>query len=256
MPFFKLKSIYKYSLYCSCLFIALSFTTTTAFAQERVLQLIAQSKTGPDSNKIKTYLEISKIYEISQPDSAVDYCNKGMKLAEKRNDRHEQALILLQLGKINALHHHAELARRFENEALSIFRNLNEPEGIASAYDELGLLDGQQLNTSAATQDLGKAMKYYQDTHDSSGILETYHGLGMVYEEKGETDKALTYYLRTLVQYEHRQQKPEAYFMLLERIGHIYLKKGESQTALKYLQEGIHNSNTPAFRDTQNTLSL
>ncbi|MES2275628.1 MAG: tetratricopeptide repeat protein [Bacteroidota bacterium] len=236
------------------LYILFCLLTVSAAAQQTVPELRARLKTQPDSIKIQTYLAISKIYAVAQPDSAVDYCNQAMRLAQKQNDRHNEALILLELGRINETHHHIDLSRRFTNEALSIFRALHQPEGIALAYDQLGLLEGEQQNVNSAAQDLGKAMKFYQDTHDTSGILETYHGLGAVYEQKGEIEKALTYYLRALVQYDHRAIKPEAYFVLLERIGHLYVKKGDSRSALRYLEEGVRNSNTPINRDTQITL--
>lgn len=116
------------------LYLLFSLVTATAIAQEMVPQLHAKLASGPDTAKIQTCLEISKAYAASQPDSAVDYCNRGMRLAEKLNDRHYQALILLELGRINALHHHTELARRFTNESLSVFRNLHEPEGVLCGY--------------------------------------------------------------------------------------------------------------------------
>ncbi|MDB5030017.1 tetratricopeptide repeat-containing sensor histidine kinase [Mucilaginibacter sp.] len=239
------------SIYILLLFLLLSFT---ASSQQSISVLRSRLRTESEPAKINTYLEISKIYAADQPDSAVHYCNQAMKLAENLGDRNSQGLLLIELGRINILHHHEELARRFINEALSIFRNLHQPEGITLAYDQLGLLDGQQKNISAATEDFGRSMEFYRDSHDSLGILETYNGLGKVYEEKGDIEKALTYYLRILVQYEQRKLKPEAYFILLDRIGHLYLKKGDSHTALKYLEEGIRNSNTSSERDTQITM--
>jgi signal transduction histidine kinase len=237
--------------YCTFLLLLIS---GFAFAQQPTAALYKKLATEPDVQKIGTCLAISKVYADEQPDSAVHYCNVAMKLAEKLNDHHNQGVLLLELGRINAIHHHIELARKFDNEALSIFRNAGERDDIALAYDELGLLDGEQKNLTGADKDFGKAMKFYQDSHDSAGIQETYHSLGKVYDEKGDNEKALTYYLRALVQYESRKQKPEDYFILLDRIGHIYLKKGDSHTALKYLEEGVHNSNTSVNRDTQITL--
>lgn len=230
------------------------FLSIAASAQQNIQQLHARLASGTDNDKIQTCLAISKIYAQAQPDSAVDYCNRAMRLAQKQNNRRDEALILLELGRINEMHYHADLARRFTNEALSIFRTLHQPDGIAMAYDQLGLLDGLQKDISTATTDMAKAMKFYEDSHDTSGILETYHGLGSVYEQKGEIEKALTFYLRALVQYEHRAIKPEAYFILLERIGHLYVKKGDSKTALRYLEEGVRNSNLQKDRDTEITL--
>jgi signal transduction histidine kinase len=237
-----------------CLLVLLLYIPVLAFSQQQVPLYKARLKSETDAKKINTYLEVSKAYAAEQPDSAVHFCNEAMTIAERLNDKQKQGIILLELGRINTLHHHADLARRFNNEALSIFRNLHQPENIALAYDQLGLLDGQQLNTTDAAKNLGQAMKFYQDLHDSSGIRETYTSMGNVFEEKGENEKALTYYLRALVQYEHRQQKPEAYFILLDQIGQLYLKKGDKATAIKYLEEGIRNSNTVANRDSQITM--
>lgn len=238
----------------SLFFCTLLFAGITTYAQQPVAQLRARLKNEPDSAKIKTCLEISKLYTTAQPDSAVDFCNQGIRIAEKLDDKHSIALLLLQLGSINTQHNHTDLARKFDNEALSIFRNLHDQDGIALAYDELGLLDGVQQNTSEATYYLGQAMRFYEDSHDSSGIVQTYSGLGKVFEEKGEIERALTYYLRALVQYEHRGEKSQAYFDLLEHIGQLYMRKGDSRSALHYLEEGIQNSNLPLYRDTQITL--
>lgn len=224
---------------------------STAFAQLPLSALRSRLKGEDYQQKIDTYLQISKLFGADQPDSAVHYCNQAMRLAERMNDRHSQGLLLMELGRINILHNHEDLARRFINEALSVFRNLHEPEGVAAAYDQLGLLDGKGKNVAVAVTELDKSLTFYRDSHDSSGILDTYNGLGKVYEEKGDVEKALTYYLRTLVQYEHRQKKSEEYFVLLDRIGHLYLRKGDNRTAIKYLEEGVQNSKIPAERDTE-----
>ncbi|WP_214071690.1 tetratricopeptide repeat-containing sensor histidine kinase [Mucilaginibacter sp. dw_454] len=232
-------------------FLLLFFISSAAFAQQPLSALRTRLKNENDPQKIATYLEIGKFYEADQPDSAVHYCNQAMRLAEMAGDHHSQGILLIELGHINILHHHDDLARRFTNEALSVFRNLRDEEGVAIAYDQLGLLDGEGKNVAMAVTELDKSLSFYKDSHDSLGVLDTYNGLGKVYEEKGDVEKALTYYLRTLVQYEHRKQKPEAYFILLDRIGHLYLRKGDNRTAVKYLEEGVQNSRIPAQRDTE-----
>jgi len=220
------------------------------FAQQPT-GLISKLKNSPESEKVNLYIEVSQSYAINQPDSAVHYAQLGMQLAEKRNDQHGMAMLLLQLGRINAEHHHPELSRKFYNEALGIFRSLHDADGIAHIYEQLGLLDGEKQNIGSATKDLNQAMRLYEDSRDSTGIIETYKGLGKVYEEKGNIEKALSYYMRTLALYEHRKVKNEAYFMLLENIGSIYLKKGDDKTALRYLQEGVDKSSRLGMRDTE-----
>ncbi|RVU02424.1 tetratricopeptide repeat protein [Mucilaginibacter limnophilus] len=230
-------------------FVLLNFLAVVAFAQQR--PQLPNLKTTPDSRKVQAYITISKAFEASQPDSAVHYANEGMRFAEKRKDQNGQAQLLLRLGNINATHRHTDLARRFYNESLTMFRRLRDAEGVARTYDALGLLDGTEKNLPAATQNLHEALKLYKNKRDSSGIIETYEGLGRVYAQKGDTEKALSYYLRALDYYHHHKTKPEAYFVLLENISNIYQKKGNTAAAMHYLKEGLDNSKQQALRDTE-----
>lgn len=220
-----------------------------------VVHACAQQEHGPNFSRaiasVPAYIEMSKRFESDQPDSAVAYCNRALKMAEDHNDQQGMALVLLQMGRINSLHHHTDLARKFINEALYLFRTLRDKEGVARAYDELGLLDGSINDMKAANADFSRSMQFYEDSRDSAGVASTYHGLGVAFEEKGDQEKALTYYLRALVLYEHCQQKTEDYFLLIERIGNLYARRGDQKTALHYLEEGAEKSNTPALKDTE-----
>src|ERR1700712_588270 len=121
-------------LYVNCfmryLFLFCCLLSVSAWAQ-RPAEQIDRLKNASENEKQKIYLSLSQIYAEQQPDSAVHYANEGMRLAEKRNDQPAQAALLLQLGHINALHHHAGLAKRFYQEALSIYRGLRDAEGTA-----------------------------------------------------------------------------------------------------------------------------
>jgi len=187
------------------------------------------------AQQIRNYRVLSQRYAQDQPDSAVYYANKGVAIAETQKDYAALADLLLQLGEVNALHRHQELARRFYNESLDLFRRLHDVPGIARTYDALGALDGDSA-------DFNRAMRYYHDSRDSTGISATYTAMGKAAEEKGQTDQALSFYLRALTQYEHRRLKPEAYFGLLETIGRLYERKGDTEKALRYLKEGVRDS--------------
>lgn len=222
-----------------------------AFSQHSTAALISQLKAATDSSKIRLYNEISNSYASVEPDSAVYYANYGLKLAEKTNNKRGQALLLLQLANINQLHNNRDLARWFINEALSVSTSINDKDGIALAYDHLGLLDAKNENINVALGDLNKSMKLFSAGHDLEGVAETYKGLGEVYESKKDTDRALKYYLRALAQYKLRPIMPDSYFVLLNNIGNLYIKKGDTKLALQYFELGVKNSNSPGLADTQ-----
>lgn len=225
------------------LFILFCFLAVRVFAQQPSA-ILARLNAAPESERVKLYMILSRSYTATQPDSAVHYANEGMRLAERRNDRQGQAALLLELGQINMLHRHPELARSFYNEALGLYRRLQDAAGVAHTYDQLGVLDN-------SSSDFNQALKYYQDTRDSSGLIETYAAMGQAAAGKGEPEKALSWYLRALTQYEHRKQQPEAYFVLLENIGQLYQRKGDSLTALHYLQEGLRQSRRQGSRASE-----
>lgn len=216
--------------YCTILI----FFTLRVFGQTPATE-IKRLKTATDREKPALCLSLSRYYAQAQPDSAVNYANLGIRAAEAMHDDRSLAELLLQSGDINRLHHHQELARGFYNEALGIFRHLKDDRGLAQAYDALGILDDDNA-------DFKLAMQYEQDSRGSGDVIATYTAMGKAAEEKGETDKAISHYLRALAQYEQRGQYPQTYFSLLQSIGKLYALKGNTRIALHYLQEGIRDS--------------
>ncbi len=75
--------------------------------------------------------------------------------------------------------------------------------------------------------------------------------MGKAHEEKGERDKALSWYLRALTQYEHHKTTPESYFVLLENIGQLYRQKGDSAAAMHYIEEGLRQSTKQGRRQAE-----
>ncbi|OCX51948.1 hypothetical protein BEL04_18280 [Mucilaginibacter sp. PPCGB 2223] len=195
-----------------------------------------------ESEKPKIYLALSQAYMEQQPDSAVHYANEGMRLAEKRNDQPSQAALLLQLGRVNALHHHDLLAKRFYQEALGIYRSVHDAEGTARCDDALGQLEGAEKKIPLAAGELDKAARLYAGQRDSNSVAEAWEELGKVYAENGNPEKALQYYHKALAFYEHRKETPAAYFVVLENISNLYQKKGDSAAAMHYLDKAVRSS--------------
>lgn len=209
---------------------------------QRPFELLSRLKQAPESERSKICLALSQVYTEQQPDSAVHYANEGMRLAEKRNDQPAQAALLLQLGRINALYHHNLLAKRFYQEAMGIYRGLQDAEGTAHCDDALGQLEGAEKKMPLATGELDKAARLFAGQRDSSSTAEAWEELGKVYSENGNPEKALQYYQRALAFYERRKETPAAYFVVLENMSNLYQKKGDSATAMRYLDQAVRSS--------------
>jgi signal transduction histidine kinase len=209
---------------------------------QRPAEQLRRLKQVPESERPKIYLALSQIYMEQQPDSAVHYANEGMRLAQKRNDPPAQAGLLLQLGRINALHHHDLLAKRFYQEALGIYRGMRDAEGTARCDDALGQLEGAEKKVPLAAGELDKAARLYAGQRDSSSSAEAWEELGKIYAENDNPEKALQYYQKALAFYERRRETPAAYFVVLENMSNLYQKKGDSAAAMRYLDQAVRSS--------------
>jgi len=222
--------------------LLLFFLPLTGVAQQQIPLLKTRLKNVPENEKATIYITLSQAYMEGQPDSAVHYANEGIRLAEKRNDQPAQAALLLQLGRINELYHHGLLAKRFYQEAIGIYRELRDAEGTARCDDALGQLEGAEKMVPLAADELDKAARLYAGQRDSSSTAEAWEELGKVYAENGNSEKALQYYQKALAFYERRKETSAAYFVVLENISNLYQKKGDSATAMRYLDRAVHSS--------------
>lgn len=206
-----------------------------------ILLIITIDVWSQEHETVEKLLTAARAHEDLHPDSAVNYCSIAMRLAEAHRNLGEQASVLLELARISRLHHHTEVAGKFVNDAMNLFHQLHDEEGLARTYEELGILDGQRQKTATAIKDFTRALSYYTGKADTAGIAQTYYDEGTTYENKGDLETALDYYLRARHYYEQYDTKPAAYFTLLERISNVQVKKGNVSSAIGYLEEGIRN---------------
>ncbi|MBI3922237.1 MAG: tetratricopeptide repeat protein [Armatimonadetes bacterium] len=84
-------------------------------------------------------------------------------------------------------------ARRDAIEALNIFEQLRQPEGIASAYNLLGLIAKGETDFSEARRSFSAAMKQFEACDDKTGAAIVYNNLGLVEytDTQGDKGKAL-----------------------------------------------------------------
>ena len=122
----------------------------------------------------------------------MNYANEGLRLTEKRNPGRRRPRYYYRLSTLIPCITIPIWHEAF-NEVLGLYRPLQDAAGVAQTYNQLGLLDGNN-------DELNTAFKYYQN---SSELIKSVR-MGKALEAKDEREKALSYYLRALTQYEHR----------------------------------------------------
>ncbi|HEY1025509.1 MAG TPA: tetratricopeptide repeat-containing sensor histidine kinase [Sphingobacteriaceae bacterium] len=216
-----------------------------AFAQAEKNSLLKKLRSArPDTAKVDLYLGLSRLYQESRPDSAIQYARLGLELSRGLNYRLGEAMLTSQLGTINEIHDNIDVARKFNLQALAFYKQLNHTKGIAAEYNGLGILEGKNGNFDAATRYFLKALKLNEKARYKQGIVQSYIKLGLVNELSGELDKALTYYLNARKL--NGSDAPGLYY-LLNNIGTVEARKGNLREALKHFEEGIAKSDSVAY---------
>lgn len=221
---------------------------SNAFSIQKKLK---NTPAGPDQYHL--YKELASYYQHREVDSAIFYISEGMRLAEKLHDTRQQALFILQLGKINEKHGNVEVARKLVTDALKKLRTSNDKIGLTSGYAELGLIEGKRLNSQASDKAFKTAFALLHGI-DTVERVEVFTDIGEVYESRGDTSLALNYFLKALDQFGTKPYLHVTYFKLIEKIGQLYLHKGNPKEALRYLRLGLSYTNTQALADTETEL--
>lgn len=182
----------------------------------------------------------------TRPDSATWYAKEGIAAARRSNDRKGEIRLLDEIAHISQAHGNFSLARKYEEDVLNMSQEINFAEGIGSAYSLLGVIEGKSGNRSGAARYFIEALKIAEQRHDTSAIVETNMRLGIVNEYNQNLDKALEYYTKA-DKLNKGQPLSTTTFTLMNSIGGLYIRKGETEKALAFFEQGITQSNTPRF---------
>ena len=90
------------------------------------------------------------------------------------------------------------MALQLFEEALKIFKALDNKKKIAECYHHIGKANRNRGNYEVAIELCFKALKIYKETEDKSGIANSYIGIGSINIMTGNYSKATEFYLNAL----------------------------------------------------------
>ncbi len=117
-------------------------------------------------------------------------------------------------------------ARVNANEAIKIYRDLNDCVNEQKVLNTLGTIEGISGNLTKAIKILDKSLKLAEELNQELAIAMAYHNMAIAYGELGDFDISLEYYLNALELYEKLGEAESAH-KTLQNIGviHINLEK-------------------------------
>jgi tetratricopeptide (TPR) repeat protein len=118
------------------------------------------------------------------------------------SDELEKAHIYFQLGYVNDNQENYDIALKFYQDALTIYREHLSPDhqNIAGCYNNIGLVYDNKNNYQQALVYYQKALQIYQETlpDDDPSVATSYNSIGMVYNSSGDYSEALRFCKKAL----------------------------------------------------------
>ena len=194
---------------------------------------------------------------------ALQYYLDAKRLFEKSKRNDLLGDIFVKLGTLYYYNKEMNSSRRSYDQALKVYRALNDRRGTAVTYGKLGhLMEKKQLYDSAFNYQK-RALDAYTVINNKEGIAGIYENIGSIHEDLAQYDQAMLYFQSALAIYQASNQTVQS-IEVVNNIGDIYRKTGnlkkalqQSQTALKLARQ--HNEIyqvSSAYRDISKTYNL
>ena len=219
---------------------ALYTMNSSAFA----LEVLKKYTADPDDNELilKTNLLKSDILlDLENMDEVIELAEQAPQIADKIKDSNVSLKMKADFRKLKGkIAYHLDDWKKAENEfneAEKLYFKINNIEGLAAIYNNLGVLSMFQGEMKNAEKLYQKSLKSEKERYNLSGISTSQSNLGSLYEDRGEYKKSLkclneALYIQLLLN--DRDQIPNIYL----NIGVSYMDNGEYAKA----EEAFNNS--------------
>ena len=230
-----------------------------------------------DESRVAALMDLCYYTRQTDSEASLAYGNEAVALAQQLDN---PALLGRAYKDLAEAFYGAD---RFEtvistyDQALAIFREINDQEQIAYVYNNLGSvyrvkgnfdtslrclfrslalkdsLGGLKLNTTYTNigetfrtkGDNAKALDYFfralaieEENGDQEGLAGSYNNIGITYEAQGDYERALEYGLKAMVINQERGDQ-YGYAISLNNLGEVYLGQGQHAQALNYYHQAL-----------------
>ena len=163
--------------------------------------------------------------------------NEWLSLYEGSSEKIDKSKVYIQISESYLYDSKVNNAFDYAKNSLDIQKELNNKVGIASSLYSIG-------QSHFVMGEIEKGLYYFKQCLSFSEIsiltkLEAMHMMGAVFKEKGDTNRALRYYKRSVV-LARKEGYREKLASILTSIGTINRMKGESNIATEYINQSLH----------------
>ena len=228
------------------LFLFLIFTKIS-FSQEEIPKVRNSALSLQDTTLAKEYLDKGKTLFETQYDSSYFYYGKAKEIYEELSKQYDQENIWVNLimcsnmlGWILKVQGEYEASIQHFLYAIEIgIKKLGENhKWVASSYNNIGAVYSQK-------GDYDKALEYYIKSLSIIGeknplAAHSYNNIGTIYLDKGDYDQALAYLQKALtIKQQLLGEEDTQIAQYYNNIGLVYKGKGDYDKALEFFQKAL-----------------
>lgn len=179
------------------------------------------------------------IYRNINFKKSVDYGYQALELAKKTHDRKLEAEITRIIGVVYMHFLFNSEGLEWNQRALLLSQEIDYDEGVGFCYDSFGVTYHYQKMYARAQEYFENALAVFKKINHTEGLGYVYTHLSWVYRETNRLDLAIEAGQKALLERE-KFKDIRLYANTLRDLAQIYEKKGEVQTAFKYMWRSIN----------------
>ena len=215
-----------------------SFSEKSAYSQK--------INTDSIENKIETTTNLPKKIDLlnvisftlltSNPEKAFNYNKQALDLSLKSNNTEGIAYAYNILGLYYRYKGDYSQSIDYHYKSLELYEKLNDNKGVATVLFGIGNILSLQKNYSSALEYYNKSLLLREKQNDKKGVANIVNSIGIVYKKLGKLDTALIYYKKSLTIQKEIGVK-SGIADALNNIAIIYFLKKDTLSTLDYFNQ-------------------
>jgi len=177
-------------------------------------------------------------FQQGKYDVAMEYFPKALNIRIQLNDHEGQATSYLNIGTAYQKEGYYEQAQEQYERSLNLYSMLNSESGKADCLNNLGGLRLEQNRPKEALEYYFESEKIYRNNNSYEQLRRIYNNIGDTYQSMGDTEQARKYYFMIL-QLSNSLSSPVALAEIYYTIGHFLNDTNHADSAITYYGKAI-----------------
>lgn len=208
------------------------FSQHSEAAADSISQQIVRTK--DPLQKSELYNELAQIYKYTSPSKAEEYAEQAKEIAIEAGIQEKEAQSRRTLGELSLLKQDYAQALENLAAAEQIYEQGAMTTPLWKVRREMGVVYYEMGEYPTALDFFLSVLKYYEKTEDPGGVATVLNNIGILFHRQSNPEKALEYYSRALnILGERRESGDDLFQKLQTNLGLSYLSLGEYKKAEK-----------------------